>query len=186
MGEKLTITIKRGEDNPKPRTFLYGGIVQTVRTRLRAPVEMSDKYRQLLKRGGRCWACLHKNQTTESLTGADSTPIWCWQPSGLPPKVLHSKLLDVHHWKKIKNKQSKKYINFGNAKKRKNFQLQVQKFVRGMNMLWKKMWRKSAFFCEKQCAWYQFTVKNYERNLDVAMGGKGAMLPLTLSKITCC
>jgi len=54
MGERLTTTIKQGEDNPKPRTFLHGGIEQTVRTRLRAPVEMSNKYRQLLKRGGRC------------------------------------------------------------------------------------------------------------------------------------
>ena len=145
MGEKLTITINRGEDNPKPRTFLYGGIVQTVRTRLRAPVEMSDKYRQLLKRGGRCWACLHKNQTTESLKGADSTPIWCWQPSGLPPKVLHSKLLDVYHWKKIKISNLKIH-KLWKCQKRKNFQSQVQKFVRRMNMLWKKMWKKSAFF----------------------------------------
>ena len=96
MGEKLTITIKRGEENPKPRTFLHSGKVQTVRTRLRAPVEMSDKYRQLLKRGGRCCVCLRRNQTTECLTGSGSTRFDA-DSKGLPPKLLHPKLLDVHH-----------------------------------------------------------------------------------------
>jgi len=46
MGEKLTITIKQGDFNPKPRTLLHNGKVQTERTSLRAPVKMSDKYRQ--------------------------------------------------------------------------------------------------------------------------------------------
>jgi len=45
MVEKLTILIKRGDFNPKPRTFLHSRKVQTARTRLRAPVEMSGKYR---------------------------------------------------------------------------------------------------------------------------------------------
>ena len=73
MRQKITITIKRGDFNPKPRTFLHGGKVQTARTRLRAPVEMSDKYRQLLNRGQRCCVCLHKSNSTARLTGVRST-----------------------------------------------------------------------------------------------------------------
>jgi len=46
------------------------------RTRLRAPVEVSDKHQQLLNRGGRCLMCLHKNNSTARLTGVRSTPIW--------------------------------------------------------------------------------------------------------------
>ena len=74
MGEKLTITTNAGDFNPKSRTFLRSGKVQTERTRLRASVEMSDKYRQLLKRGGSSCACLGVNHVVTTRDGFDSTP----------------------------------------------------------------------------------------------------------------
>jgi len=37
--------------------------------KLRAPVETSDKYRQLLKRGGRCCVCLHKKHALSTRAG---------------------------------------------------------------------------------------------------------------------
>ena len=94
---KITITIKRGDFNPKPRTFLHRGKVQTAPTWLLAPVEISDKYRQLLKRGGRCCVCLHKNSSTARLTGIRSTPIWYSRIRSLPLfmkkiKILKAKL----------------------------------------------------------------------------------------------
>jgi len=91
MGEKRTLTTKRGNFNPKPWPFFHRRKAQTARKRLHAPGEMSNKHRQLLKRGGRCCVCLHKNQMTAPLTGVGSTPIWyCRARPGFVGQTLFS------------------------------------------------------------------------------------------------
>jgi len=65
-GEKITIIITQGDVHPKLLYYLLCGIVQTARTRLRAPGERSDKHLQLLKREMRSCACLGMNHVVTS------------------------------------------------------------------------------------------------------------------------
>jgi len=72
-GEKIAITIAQGDVHPKLLSFLVSGKVQTASTRLRAPVEKSDKHLQLLKRGGHSRACLGMNHVVTSRDWEKST-----------------------------------------------------------------------------------------------------------------
>jgi len=74
--KKITIAITQGDVHPKQLYFLLSGKVQTASTRLRAPVEKSDKYPQLLKRGGRSRACLDMNHMTMTTSCDEMNTPW--------------------------------------------------------------------------------------------------------------
>jgi len=57
-GEKNRNNHNAGDVHPKLLSFLLSGKVQTANTRLRGPVNISDKHLQLLNHGGRSRACL--------------------------------------------------------------------------------------------------------------------------------
>ena len=69
-GEKNHNNRNAGDVHPKLLSFLLIGKVQTASTRLRAPVNISDKHLQLLNHGGRSRVCLGNS----ALTSRDFDP----------------------------------------------------------------------------------------------------------------